>query len=486
MTNALPSSPGWRALIDRLRHLLVIEGYGRSTGKLGVVVAARSLRALVSLGPPAIVPLLAALPELERYETWPALRARIEASEGDRRLDALDPAFTEPLLDARAEPTARARQLLRRLRYLVEREFVDAPISSVMFSGAAHELRRLDYEAAWIEAFLDSDDPGERRLVRFMLRGVTQDWSRGDDRWWLARVADHLEEFPAAIAAASPAQLHRFESIGLIPADFAERTTPPSREYLVGAIPYLVCKHPAVRRGRSVEVGCDLHRGEPVVVTTLPVLSDEPLPPRARLVLDYEGVSPLVWSGRVERDAGLANVVVEALPRLARSDRLGPLAPTELARLADATACVLARVHAGGECLVGLRPELTLVDALGRVTVAPRGDLLRLLTWPLGPRVEGQETPFDDLYVAPELLMGSEPPPASDVFSLCAAIVRWSTGEHPFVRPTPAAQVQAMLSATPDCEGVPGPLRSLVVAGLRPGPGSRPSLADLRAALRRS
>jgi hypothetical protein len=232
-----------------------------------------------------------------------------------------------------------------------------------------------------------------------------------------------------------------------------------------------------------LEIGSDLTSGRRVLATTLLVLSDEPLPPSHRLALDYDGIAPMLWLGRVERDMGLANVMVEAMPKLARSHKLGPAPYADLARRADAIACILARVHDGGECVVGLRPELTLVDALGRVTLVPRGDLLRRLTWPLGPRVEGQEPPYADVYVAPELLLGAEPTPASDVFSLCATIVRWSTGKHPFARPTVAEQVRAMLTAAPECEGVPKPLRALVIAGLQAHPGHRPALADLREAL---
>lgn len=38
---------------------------------------------------------------------------------------------------------------------------------------------------------------------------MTEDWSQGDDEWWLASMADHIEEAPAALADASPAQLRR-------------------------------------------------------------------------------------------------------------------------------------------------------------------------------------------------------------------------------------------------------------------------------------
>ncbi|MFV8750314.1 hypothetical protein ACNOYE_07165 [Nannocystaceae bacterium ST9] len=486
MMDTLPSSPRWRSLIDRLRHLLLTEGYGKSSSNLGVVGAARSLRALVSLGPTALEPLIAELPELEHLGLWLALRARIEAGEGDpNQLDALGPGFAEPLLDDQAEPAARVRQLLRRLVYLVEEEFVDAPISNVMFSKAMHEWRRLDHEAELIEAYLDSGNSHEKRLLRFMLRAASEDWSQGDDAWWLARVAEYLDEYPASLTNASSNQLRRFEAIGLIPADFERRIHASAHGYSVPGTTYFVRKRHAGSRGRSLEIGSDLASGKRVLVTTLLVLSGEPLPPADRLALDYEGVAPMLWLGRVETNEGLANVLVEALPKLARSDARSPAPLVEVARLADATACILERVHAGGECVVGLRPELTLVDALGRVTLVPRGELLRRLTWPLGPRVEGQEPPFDDIYLAPELLMGSAPTPASDVFSLSATMVWWSTGKHPFARPTLAERVRAMLSAAPECEGVPEPLRSLAVAGLHSNPGRRPALAELREALGR-
>lgn len=485
MTDAFTSSPRWRRLIDRARHLLLTEGYGGSLGSLGVVGAARSVRALVSLGAPVLGPLLAELPELERVRLWPALRARIEAGEGDPiQIDALGPSFAEPVLDEGAEPAARARQLLRRQLYLVEEEFAEAPISSVMFSKAAYEWRRLLHEAELIEAYLDSSNPHEKRLLRFLLRDATEGWSEGDDAWWLGRVAEYLDEYPGTLDTASPAQLRRFEALGLVPADRDPRCNSGARYCSVPGATYYVRKRLAGSRGRSQEIGNDVVSGKRVLVTTLLVASDEPLPPAERLALGYEGIAPLLWLGRIETQEGPANVMVEAFPKLARSDARAPRSLADVARLADAAACVVERAHGGGECVVGLRPELILVDARGQVTLVPRSELLRRLTWPLGPRVEGQAPPFDDVYLAPELLMGSVPTPASDVFSLSATIAWWSTGKHPFARPTLAERVHAVLSAAPECEGVPEPLRSWVVAGLQSRPERRPSLAELRQTLR--
>jgi hypothetical protein len=144
---------------------------------------------------------------------------------------------------------------------------------------------------------------------------------------------------------------------------------------------------------------------------------------------------------------------------------------------------ILEVVHASGRCVLGLRPELTFGGGEGQVTLVPRGDLLRQLTWPEGPKVEGEEPPFRDTYLAPEVLMGARMTPASDVYSLCAMLTYWITSTHPFAGDSAATQLRAMLTESPDRRGLPAALAGPIARGLSADPGSRPTLAELRRSL---
>ena len=128
---------------------------------------------------------------------------------------------------------------------------------------------------------------------------------------------------------------------------------------------------------------------------------------------------------------------------------------------------------------------MTFVDASGQPILVPRSDALRRLTWPGGPKLEGQEPPFRDLYLAPELLLGASATPASDVYSLCSMLVYWIQSRHPFARDSTAEQLGAMLAEAPDCRGLPDSLAGLAVRGLSAEPERRPGLAELRRAFDR-
>jgi hypothetical protein len=394
---------------------------------------------------------------------------------------------------------AAANQVVHRLTYLRKEEFDDLPIGLLTLSKAWRDLRAVDaLDPQLLEAYLDSTDTAEKEVIRFCLRtrGLLASLEHSGDDDFFRQVSAAIDRYPLTLAEASPAQLERFRRAGLVSASFdpgSQKTTvghctqasdAVAPRYTLAQGRFLAEGPLPGSQGNSLDLGLDRDTGEPVIITKLFVADSEAIPARAELALAHAGVAPLLYLGRERLDEGLANVLVEALPRASRSDHSVPLAVSRAIALADRIAAILETVHATNRCIVGLRPELTFVDPADRVTLAPRGDLLRNLSWPEGPAIEGQLPPFAETYLALEVLMGAQPSPASDVYSLCAMLAYWVQGRHPFVRGSAMAQLQAMMNESPDCDSLPEPLSAVIARGLSPDAQRRPTVAELRRAFR--
>lgn len=162
-----------------------------------------------------------------------------------------------------------------------------------------------------------------------------------------------------------------------------------------------------------------------------------------------------------------------------------PLWPGDAVELAAQVAAVLERAHATGVVLGFLRPELIYVEeAEGRprlTGIAPRADLFVIGA----SAVYGARPLFDHLFAAPEVLaMQKTITPAADVFSLCAALAVWLTGEHPFEGDTPTAQLGAIASGRGRVWRGPAALGMVLGRGLEKSPAARPALAALVRELR--
>ena len=512
MTETTTASASWPLLIARLRHLLGVEGYGsasnRYPGNVPVAARANTGRHLLALGSEVLDRLVRDWPEVERLPIWPDLRRVImEGDDAGPSPLAIATTFEEPLLDPRSDdPHAVTRQLIRRLVYLHDEEFSGMPLGLLTISKAWLGLRAVvALDAHLLEAYLDSTDTTARRMIRFCLRdlGLVVDWEHASDAELFRSIAERMDRYPLTLAGASPAQIERFKRAGMLRMSFrldcaspmgAESSTelyesPGKPE--TQSTQYALCNGRFIiqgpfpgSQGIALDLGVDRESGKQILITKLFVLDYEPLPRETELSLRHDGIAALLYLARVELPIGLANVLVEALPDAARSDAHLPL-PLPLAlQIADRVATILEAVHASGACVLGLRPELTFVDALGHVTLVPRGDQLRKLTWPEGPKVEGQEPPFCELYLAPEVLMGSGGTSASDVYSLCAMLTYWIRAVHPYSRDSAMAQLRAMLTEAPDCRGLPDSLAVVIARGLSPDPGRRPTLPELRHSFR--
>uniref|UniRef100_UPI0028126944 serine/threonine-protein kinase n=1 Tax=Cellulomonas sp. TaxID=40001 RepID=UPI0028126944 len=185
-----------------------------------------------------------------------------------------------------------------------------------------------------------------------------------------------------------------------------------------------------------------------------------------------------------EADSTEAFIVTELVPGATLTERVradGPLDADELLALAEGLRSALAAVHAAGVVHRDLKPSNVLLTDDGPVLIdfgLAQGldDDATLTTagFVLG-------TPG---YLAPELLDGGEPGPATDLWGWAALLAYAATGRDPFgSRPVEAVLARAR-SGEVDLAGV-GPLTAeAVAAALRPVPAERLAPEDVVAALR--
>lgn len=189
-----------------------------------------------------------------------------------------------------------------------------------------------------------------------------------------------------------------------------------------------------------------------------------------------------------EVDQADAFVVTELVDGLNLGDHVrerGPLAPQDVAELADQLREALAVVHAAGVVHRDVSP--------GNVLMSSRGPVL--IDFGIAHGTEDARVTSSGLvsgtpgYVAPELLEGEDPSPSSDWWGWAAVCAFAATGRPPFgTRP-----VQAVLARTrggdADLAGLDGATAEVLGAALSPEPEDRPGpdevVADLVAAASR-
>jgi predicted Ser/Thr protein kinase len=153
----------------------------------------------------------------------------------------------------------------------------------------------------------------------------------------------------------------------------------------------------------------------------------------------------------------------------------GPLAGSQLARLASGLALALSAVHAAGVVHRDLKPGNVML-AGGEPVVIDFGiaqvpDSTRLTQTGMFMGTPG--------YLAPEVIEGKPSGPASDVHSWGATVAFAATGRPPFGTGAFETIFYRIINGQPDLAGFPAPLLSLVSQALSRDPARRPDTADL-------
>jgi len=190
-------------------------------------------------------------------------------------------------------------------------------------------------------------------------------------------------------------------------------------------------------------------------------------------------VSGLYTASVVDADTAgerpyLATEYVPA-PSLAESVvATGPLpAPTVFA-LAGGLAEALVAIHRAGLVHRDVKPHNILLAADGPVVIdfgIAVGDETSLTAVGMTVGTPG--------YIAPEVLHGKDPSPASDVFSLACVLVYAARGTGPYGTGDPLAIAHRTASGEPDLTGVPADVQALVTPMLHRDPARRPTPAHL-------
>lgn len=182
----------------------------------------------------------------------------------------------------------------------------------------------------------------------------------------------------------------------------------------------------------------------------------------------------------VAEDEGQPVLVMEFLPSTSLASMMsehGPLPPREVARIGAQVAGALGAAHAAGVVHRDIKPGNILLGDNGTVKITDfgisraQGDVQVTKTGMLAG------TPA---YLSPDVAMGHEPTPASDVFSLGATLYAAIEGRPPF---GDNENTLALLHAVAAAQVVPpqqsGPMSEPLMAMMQARPEDRPGMAQV-------
>jgi hypothetical protein len=204
-----------------------------------------------------------------------------------------------------------------------------------------------------------------------------------------------------------------------------------------------------------------------------------------KLAFPFAGVAALEAIAAPDPPLTYDDALIEALPGGRAASALAPIGERALAAIGAQVARILVPVHAAGQALVGIHPDLIFVDdgAEGRPRVTglcPRGPLFAASARAPARGPSSYSLP----YMGPERVSLEAPVPAADVFALCAVLHHLGTGAHPFgtLAELPAL-VGRLLRGEPDPWPGGGAFGEILARGMAREAGARPSAAELADAL---
>ena len=203
-----------------------------------------------------------------------------------------------------------------------------------------------------------------------------------------------------------------------------------------------------------------------------------------RHALEIPGIVPLEYAGPIDAPDHIGwngECFVEIEPRGQASIELAPIDEKNAVRLGIDLLEVVARVHAAGGTIGGIRPELVYVrrDVEGRLRLAglvPRAALFLARAYPLS----SGNPPFTRIYTA---LRDPELQPAGDVFAVSMTLLHLVTGTHPFGDHYLEEVPRMMSGERPAWTGSPE-LGEILTAGIEMDHTRRPGAGELAARLR--
>jgi hypothetical protein len=240
-----------------------------------------------------------------------------------------------------------------------------------------------------------------------------------------------------------------------------------------------------LRAGSSDEVREGTLVGSPdirVLITLTAQHTESHATIASRMRLELKGIAPLLYVGPAREP--YVDALVERLPAGRPARDSAPWSSASAMRLGYALATVVARIHAAGELVGAIRPELVYVDDNRDLSaLVPRGP--RFIATAAQP-MHGRRTyavPYSDGTALTTL----QPSAASEVFAIAATLFTLRTGSHPFGdERDPVAIFKRIVMGAADRWPAEDSVAKVLDAALDREASKRPSAADLAAALRGS
>ena len=186
----------------------------------------------------------------------------------------------------------------------------------------------------------------------------------------------------------------------------------------------------------------------------------------------------------VAEDHGQPVLVMEDLPSESLAVMLseqGPLPPVSVARIGSQVAAALAAAHRAGIVHRDLKPGNVLLGESGVAKITDFGISRAIGDVSVTKSGILAGTPA---YLSPEVALGRDPAPASDVFSLGSTLYAAIEGEPPFGQDDNAISLlHRVARGQVETPRQAGPMTPALMQMLRPDPVDRPTMSQVRGML---